>query len=177
MAQPGRPNKPAAVHLLHGNPSKLPLRDLKAQLVVDATLPECPDHLDAEAKCEWSRIGAHLVRYGLVSQLDRAALAVYCQSYSRWVKAERMIAQLGDEGLVEPTGANGYKQMNAWLQVSNAAVKAMQAFLGDFGLTPASRARFTDMQPPQMDLFEAHANSHTTDGATEKKPAAAYFTQ
>ena len=54
-------------------------------------VPNCPAHLLPEARKEWKRITPELERYGLVSKLDRASLALYCQAWARWVWAERQL--------------------------------------------------------------------------------------
>ncbi|HEX7454965.1 MAG TPA: P27 family phage terminase small subunit, partial [Gallionella sp.] len=41
-----------------------------------------PKHLLPEAKKEWKRAAAELLRYGVVSKLDRAALALYVQEWA-----------------------------------------------------------------------------------------------
>ncbi len=42
------------------------------------------------AKAEWKRLAGEVHRLGIVSQLDRAALA-YCQAYGRWAEAEKKL--------------------------------------------------------------------------------------
>lgn len=117
-------------------------------------IPACPGHLLPVAKVEWLRISPVLLELGLISKLDMAALAVYCQAYARWRQAERKIAQLnaadpeGEAGLIGTT-PSGYKQMSTWLQISNRSVETMYKFLCEFGMTPSARSRVTpsDVQP------------------------------
>ena len=82
---------PANVHLLRGNPSKLPLGDLVDALQPEVEIPHCPRHLLPEARKEWKRITPELERYGLISKLDRGALSLYCQAWARWVWAEEQL--------------------------------------------------------------------------------------
>lgn len=42
---------------------------------------------------EWKRIAEALNRIGLLTQVDRAALAAYCQAYGRWMEAERKLTE------------------------------------------------------------------------------------
>ncbi len=56
-------------------------------------IPTCPAHLSPTAKAEWKRLAAQLHILGILTQLDRAALAAYCQSYGRWVEAERKLQE------------------------------------------------------------------------------------
>ena len=61
--------------------------------VVDPAIPSPPRHLTDEAKEEWDRVVQILFSQGLVTHLDRAALAAYCMAYGRWVVAEEALAR------------------------------------------------------------------------------------
>ena len=150
---------PANVHRLHGNPSKKPLADLVDGLQVEVEIPDCPPHLLPAARKEWKRITPELERYGLISQLDRAALALYCQAWARWVWAEmalqraqkiaadRMAAAeangeeyTGGDGVVVST-PNGHMTYSPHWVVANKAMEQVNKYLASFGLDPASRGK------------------------------------
>ena len=151
-AKPGPKPLPKNVHMLRGNPSKLSSAALFDDCIRPATeIPSAPEHLSLGALEEWGRITVELEKLGLVSQIDRAALAVYCQAYGRWVLAENKLKELDGAGLVD-TSVNGYKQIGVWLQISNRAVDQMKSFLTEFGMTPSARSRVTPSSP-QGDLF------------------------
>ena len=171
MATPGPKPLPKNVHVLQGNRSKLPARALFDDKILPVTeIPEPPDHLSPEAVEEWNRLGVELAKLGLISQIDRAAFAVYCQAYGRWVHAERMIqAADGITGLITTT-PNGFQQMSAWLVISKQAVEQMKIFLIEFGMTPSSRSRVTPSSP-QGDLF----NDDQSDSVKEGAPKHSYF--
>ena len=153
MAKPGPKPLPKNVHILKGNPSNLPRSALFDDCIRPRTeIPDPPDHLLPEALDEWNRISVELHSLGLISQIDRAALAVYCQAYGRWVMSENKLAELGENGMVETT-PSGYKQQGTWLQISNRAVEQMKSFLTEFGMTPSARSRVTPSSP-QGDLFD-----------------------
>lgn len=84
---------PANVHRLHGNPSKKTLSELTDALQPEIEVPSFPKHLWPEARKEWKRLAPELVRYGLISRLDRAALALYCQAWARKDWAEQQLAR------------------------------------------------------------------------------------
>ena len=50
--------------------------------------PDCPEHLNDEARAERHRLVDTLVGMGVITIVDRAVLAAYCQAYGRWVEAE-----------------------------------------------------------------------------------------
>lgn len=102
MGSRGPKPLPANVHLLRGNPSKLRLDELRGEVRPPVAIPPCPKHLLPAAKAEWKRIAKELESLGLISQIDRAALAAYCQAWGRWLQAEEAIrrqADLSDEAL------------------------------------------------------------------------------
>ncbi len=152
----GRPPLPAMVHMLHGNPSKKSAAELAAAANAKPTAltvkaPACPDFLAADAKTEWKRIVDDLVTLGLVTKIDRAELAVYCQAWADWKYARKKIAELQDSGFVEST-PSGYKQISAWMQVANRAEDRMRTAGASFGLNPSARSRL-DVRVPQGELF------------------------
>lgn len=153
MGLRGPKTKPDVVHLASGNPSKKKFAVLRDGARVPVGIPEPPPHLLDDALKEWGRITPLLLELGLIAQVDRAAIAVYCQAYARWVQAEKKIAELGDAGLVAVVAKSGYEQIGPWLQVSNRAVEQMHKFLSEFGMTPSARTR-VDVSP-QGDFFSA----------------------
>ncbi|MES2972399.1 MAG: phage terminase small subunit P27 family [Pseudomonadota bacterium] len=146
----GRPSLPANVHLLHGNPSKKSASDLAGQVVrMPVEIPVCPAHLGTEARAEWKRITPHLLAAGLITQLDRAALAAYCQAWGEWAVLEKRVKEMmstkGADGLIDVT-PSGYKQVSAMAQARDRALDRMLRFAKEFGLTPASRIQSTTGQ-------------------------------
>ena len=164
----GRRALPANVHLLRGNPSKKSAASLlDGELRPPVEVPGCPKHLNDEAKREWRRITRHLEALGLISQIDRAALAGYCSTWADYVWAERRIAALNGADPTRPTPEgqaadqtgergriwdtpSGYKQISVPMQIRNRALEMMAKFLAEFGMSPAARSRVTpsDVQLP-----------------------------
>jgi P27 family predicted phage terminase small subunit len=148
---------PANVHLLHGNASKKPMSQLLDGVHPEVEIPKCPTHLQAEAKKEWKRVSEQLESLGLISQLDRAALAAYCSAWAEVVFCEKKIDALnaadekGEAGLATVT-PSGYQQMSVWVQIRNAASKRMMSFAAEFGMSPSARSRVTPSENQQMAL-------------------------
>jgi len=176
MAKPGPAPLPKNVHLLKGNPSKIPAHQLRDVVQPTTEIPKPPRHLDKEAVGEWKRITAELYKLGLVSQIDRAALSGYCAAWSEVVQCERKITELnkadpkGEAGLVGYT-PNGYQQMSVWVQIRNRAYERMMKFAAEFGMSPSSRSRL--VATPQIDLFENLPDDHDSPGPAS--PADRYF--
>lgn len=141
----GRPSKPTALKRLAGNPGKRPLNTQEAH--PELKLPSCPDHLDGEARKEWYRIGKQLVKLGLLSTIDRAALAGYCTTWGRWVEAEEALKKSG----TVVKNKDGYPILSPYLVVANHALAQMRVLLTEFGLTPASRSRIHVKAPVKQE--------------------------
>lgn len=75
---------------------------------------------------------------GLLSTADRAALAAYCVTYSRWVEAELMVKKFGM--IVKSPKAN-FPMKSPYLCIAEGAMEQMRKLLVEFGLTPSSRSR------------------------------------
>lgn len=136
----GRKPKPTSLKLLAGNPGKRTLN--RSDLRAEPTVPNCPLALSEEARREWKQISRQLAKLGLLTQVDRAALAAYCQWYARWLKAERMLAQQG-EIVKGARTRRGKSEMvrNPWLIIANQAWQHVHKLLVEFGMTPSSRSR------------------------------------
>lgn len=140
--------KPTKLKKLEGNPGKRSLNKYEPQPKVE--IPSCPEHLFPEARVEWERIIPELETLGLISKIDRAALAAYCQAYGRWIRAEKALKVIGDKFENVNAGAGMcYQTTNGnWLQqpligVINRSYEQMHKFLTEFGMTPASRSRIS----------------------------------
>lgn len=131
----GRKPKPTALRKLTGNAGKRPLN--RKEPSAPADVPSCPPHLDREAAAEWGRIVKILGQMGLLSAADKAALAIYCQSWATMVAAQLAVRKKG--AIVN--SPNGFRIQNPYLSVANSAAKQLAKMLGEFGLTPASRSR------------------------------------
>ena len=135
MATRGRKPTPTAIKELEGNPGKRPLNDAEPKPQKKA--PACPKWLDAEAKKEWRRLAKTMEAMGVLTEVDMAAFAGYCQAYARWKQAEERIT---DRGLVMRT-PSGYAQQVPYISIAQQYLRLMNQFAEQFGLTPAARSR------------------------------------
>lgn len=135
MAQRGRKPKPTAVKVLEGNPGKRALNELEPK--PEKKAPKCPAWLDKEAKKEWKRIANKLEELGVLTEVDMAAFAGYCEAYSRWKEAEEFISK---HGTIVKT-PSGYWQQVPQVSIAQTYLKIMIKFCEQFGLTPSSRSR------------------------------------
>jgi P27 family predicted phage terminase small subunit len=138
----GRRPKPTAIKKLEGNPGGRPLNQNEPQ---PSGIPTCPRHLNKEARAEWRRISKELITIGLLTRIDRAALASYCMAYARWIEAEENVAKFGH--VVK--APSGYPIQNPYLSIANTCLDQIRKFGVEFGLTPASRSRLQISATPQ----------------------------
>lgn len=131
----GRPAKPTAIKRLTGNPGKRALNEREPQ--PRRALPPCPRWLSARARAEWRRLARELYDAGVLTTVDRAALAGYCVAFARWQEAEEVVSA---KGMVVKT-TNGNLIQNPYLTIANRAMDDMRRFAVEFGMTPASRTR------------------------------------
>lgn len=136
MGRPGPAPKPTAQKIREGNPGKRALNDAEPQ--PDSTLPTCPAWLTKGAKAEWRRLARQLNRAGLLTGIDRNALAAYCVVYDRWKTAEEMVAKSAQVVKSKQTES---VYLNPWLNAASMALKEMTKLAAEFGMTPSARTR------------------------------------
>ena len=81
---------------------------------------------------------------GLLTSIDRTALALYCQAWGRWVEAEEALKQYG----VMVKSPSGFPMQSPYLAVATKAMEQMRQLMAEFGMSPSSRTRL-HVQPPQ----------------------------
>lgn len=114
-------------------------------------VPEAPDHLNADARAEWVRIADELSALGILTRLDRVALAAYCQAYGRWRQAEAALSRMAErdattDGLMIRT-RSGNLIKNPLVGTANKAMADMMRYAAEFGLTPSARSRLDGLAP------------------------------
>lgn len=135
MAQTGRKPKPTAIKKLEGNPGKRRLNEYEP--IPENKAPKCPMWLEPEAKKEWRRTAKRLEALGILTEVDMAAFAGYCQAFARWKEAEEFISK---HGTIVKT-PSGYWQQVPQVSIAQTYLKIMHKFCEQFGLTPSARSR------------------------------------
>jgi P27 family predicted phage terminase small subunit len=105
-----------------------------------------PAELGEDAKKEWRRVARELHQCGLLTTIDRVALAAYCDAYGRWAQATKALAQMAE---ADPTGrsallvktSNGTAVQNPLIGIANKAAADMVRYASEFGMTPSARSR------------------------------------
>ena len=160
--------KPVALKLLEGNPGKRSL-DLSDRVNPRVQIPSIPKHFGPEARKEWKRITPLLEELGLISGLDRTALALYCQAAGTLAELETAfngkvdrLVEAGKEAHVTYADAvyeashavtpSGYAQQSVIVQLIRSHREQVNRYLMHFGLSPAARGRVQASNYVQTDL-------------------------
>ena len=160
----GRKPIPSALILLKGGSKHTHRPPRSGEPKPPSIIPKCPKHLDKEAKKEWRRMAKELEPLGILTKLDKAVFAVYCEAFSIWAKATKEIQEKGmifstpgktktyKDGSVEKTGG-GFPIMNPYFPIANKAKEQMMKALIEMGMTPSSRTRVkvVERQPEEED--------------------------
>ena len=137
----GRKPKPTFLKLVTGNPGKRPLNQNEPRPRL--ALPSVPHHLSDEAKVEWGRVANELYDLGMLTHLDRAVLASYCQYYAAWCK----YSEAGErQPLVK--GSKGQPVVSPYVKLANQTYQNMLKAAVELGITPSARSRVSAV-PPQ----------------------------
>lgn len=132
----GRPPTPPQLQLLNGVREGRDSggRRVKTPPAFRRIPPKPPTWLSREAKAEWRRVVPGLQRLDLLKEEDRAMLAAYCETWSTFVTATRLVQM---EGLTK-TLPNGRKLQHPAVAIARTAGRELRAYAGLFGLSPAS---------------------------------------
>lgn len=157
MPPRGAKPTPTNIKLITGNPGNRPIP--KNEPRPHSRKPTPPAHLNADAQEEWARIADELDALGILSGLDRAALAAYCQAYGRWAQAERALAKMSNQadGLIIKTQSGNMIQ-NPLVGVANKAMSDMMRYAAEFGMTPSARSRVSAGDAEEYDAAERFFN-------------------
>lgn len=162
MGQRGPAPKPAELRVLEGNRGHRPI-SLDSTFRPETGAPSAPQWLTKEAKKAWRRLLPELVRYNLVSTLERDMLAMLCQSIGRMELLERAIAAKmaslaadGREAVAALVGhtQTGYEMQGVYYQLLSKEQDKVFKLLAEFGLSPAQRARVATAVRQQLQLFD-----------------------
>jgi P27 family predicted phage terminase small subunit len=118
----------------------------------DPAIPTRPGWFLPEAKREWNRVVPGLSKLGLLTALDRGAIAGGCQWWAMFVDAVKDIEENGTTFMTD-TGYQGPRPSVA------LALKSWQqylAFAARFGLTPSDRSRLSVPAPKPIDEMSAY---------------------
>jgi P27 family predicted phage terminase small subunit len=162
----GRKPKPNDIKAVAGNPGRRQLSDDEPVYIVPERVPYAPRNLTDEARQEWRRVAALLMRARVLTEADLTALTLYCDAYGRWIEARRKVTEAGP---VLKSAATGALYDNPYVYHANRAHEQMLKLMVEFGMTPSSRTRVHAIAPERDRslaelLFESATGQDVTVG-------------
>ncbi len=104
--------------------------------------------LSSSARAEWKRVAPILHKLGLLTDIDRTALAGYCESFAMWKECQKILQKEGYTVTVHQKNRKGeevgtYFQKRPEVEIADRALSKIRDFCNDFGMTPSSRGKMT----------------------------------
>lgn len=131
----GRKPTPSKIKKLRGNPDHRPRNMDEPEF--ETAIPEPPAHLSAAALVEWNRITHELAAKNVITIVDQAIIALYCQAYAQWAYHSDQLEQ--EEHFL--TTPKGYRYMNPQIGLINTLGEKLAKYAAELGITPSSRSR------------------------------------
>jgi P27 family predicted phage terminase small subunit len=175
MGLRGPQPKPAELKLLEGNRGHRPVT-IDQLFRPEVGSPDIPKWLTPDARKAWRRLSTELVRYNLLSKVDRDAFAMLCQTLGRIEILERSMTSRCNaltDANKDPVVAffdktpNGMVIQSALYQVLKREQESAHKMLESFGLRPDARARVTTAIRAQLQLFEGGKGDGTKGPAAD----------
>ena len=109
--------------------------------------PEKPSWLDSYASGAWDELVPLLERMRVLTEADGKALTLLCTTWSRWRQCEEFVAEHGEVYPIKDKEGKT-KELRRFPQAVAADTlgRAVNRYLGEFGLSPATRTRIQTVQ-------------------------------
>lgn len=159
----GRKSIPSKIIQLRGGTKHTHKKPRAQEPMPPEKMPRCPKHLDKEARKEWRRVGKILASIGIMSELERAHLAGYCQSWSEYVAATIATQKSG----TVYKKANGTPGMNPHIRLAREAYDRWLKAAAILGIGTSNRVGLKVEKPKPKSKVQEFMDSK--DGSIQKK--------
>lgn len=134
--RPGRPRK--------HSPEDLPAaEEIPSVLAIPPNPEDPPAYLIPEAVEEWRRVLPLLKKENRFAEIDRLALAAYCQCVGRYLRVDKWLTENGPVATVRNDKGEVKSSFIApHFSVSLKLLEKILAYQKEFGLAPAARQKF-----------------------------------
>ena len=151
---------PTELKVLRGTLKKH--RENKGEPHPELGRPETPAALDEIGAAKWGEMVVELERLGILAKIDGAALAGFCDTYSRWFRNADRLKREGD--VIETS--YGTPVPHPSIAIVNRSLVLMRSFLIEFGLSPSSRSNV--VTPPKKEENNPFADFLKTAGKPKR---------
>ena len=140
MGSRGPAPTPTTLKLLRGNPGKRPVNDREPK--PPRTRPRRPKWLEGDGRKAWEDLVPLLDGMGVLTLVDRRALARYCKLWARWVTLSKLIDEHGEVYPVrDKEGKTVAFRMLPQVKIVESLSAELRQLEREFGLTPSARSR------------------------------------
>lgn len=158
----GRPPKPTALKLLQGNPGKrtLPKNEPKPP---DGEINP-PAWLTGRARRTWRELVPILESMRVLTTADPQALALFCDAYAEYIEARAVVKREGATYRTFNQAGSLMYRPRPEVAIASDAWRRATLMLGQFGMTPSSRAKVQTQPGEDVDPFEDFINGGRSTG-------------
>lgn len=135
----GRPRKPTQLHKLHGTYRRD--RQNAAEPAPPLGGGKPPAWLKGRARKGWREIASVLEAVKILTEMDRPALALLCDAYGEYIEARETVRRAGATYEASSVAGGTLIRPHPAVVQASDAWRRCAAMLGQFGMTPASRAK------------------------------------
>jgi P27 family predicted phage terminase small subunit len=121
--------------------------------------------MTAAALAEWNRITHELAAKNVITTVDQAILALYCQAYAQWAYHSEQLEQ--EEHFLNTP--KGYRYINPRIGLINTLGEKLAKYAAELGITPSSRSRIKVTAAPPAPRDKKRALAETLFGAKVAK--------
>lgn len=158
----GRPPKPTALKLLAGNPGRRELP--KNEPVPPVGDVEMPRPLEGAALRAWQRLVPLLQGMRVLSLADVEKLALACEAIGDYLDLRARVKKVGRVySTVTVTGSKVYRPRPEVAMMVEAR-KAASTLMGEFGLSPSTRAKVQTVLETEEDPFDSFLKGKAATG-------------
>ena len=138
MGRRGPLPAPSNVRMLRGNPGGHQPAHTVSERTPPAR-PDAPEWLSEEARAEWDRVVPELDGLGILARVDRGVLALYCDTWGKFVAVSREID--GTDATVKPRNRGEGSVRHPLWTTYRALGGQLQSLASKLGCEPSARAR------------------------------------
>lgn len=146
MAQRGKVPKPTALHVLRGSSAQY---KRGPEPKTDGKKPRAPTWLRTKEQRLFRKLATQMHAMGIIGTVDATELATYCRWFFRWLELEEFLQDNGQTYVkrgkpteAEPQGPILEVRVFPHAKEARALGGRLLQLGREFGMTPASRARF-----------------------------------
>lgn len=144
----GRRGQPVDLVVLKGK-SHITKAEIEARKEAESALQPkknnvaCPEWLDDIGKAEWERVAKELKALNLLTNVDVTALAIYCDSVSRYREATEKIREEGYTVTRTTRSGDEIEVTSPYVSAATKYAQIISRYLAEFGLSPGARVKLT----------------------------------